>query len=234
VMALAEPPPPPAPAPGPAPAAAPAPPTPVALAAAAPPAPKFNPNEPVPFTEGMTRPQQVGGAPPSYSREAMAAHVQGMVEARCVVTVAGKLEHCRLLKSLPHMDQAVLDSLASRRYKPATYRGSPVAVDYVLDVPVGPPPPFDEDRMSGPTKLSGPDPEYTPEAIDHQVEGAMEVRCVVTVTGRAHSCQVLKGLPFMTRPVVEALERRTYSPARLNGQPLDVQYTFRLNLKLPE
>jgi len=157
-----------------------------------------------------------------------------MVEARCVVTVAGKLEHCRLLKSLPHMDQAVLDSLASRRYKPATYRGSPVAVDYVLDVPVGPPPPFDEDRMSGPTKLSGPDPEYTPEAIDHQVEGAMEVRCVVTVTGRAHSCQVLKGLPFMTRPVVEALERRTYSPARLNGQPLDVQYTFRLNLKLPE
>jgi protein TonB len=107
-------------------------------------------------------------------------------------------------------------------------------VDYVLDVQVGPPPPFDEDRMSGPTKLSGPDPEYTPEAMDRQVEGTMEVRCIVTAVGRAHSCQVLKALPFMSRPVVEALERRTYSPARLNGQALDVQYTFRINLRLPE
>jgi len=39
----------------------------------------------------------------------------------------------------------------------------------------------------------------------------------------------------MNRPVVEALERRRYLPARLsNGRPVEVDYTFRIRLQLPQ
>jgi len=87
--------------------------------------------------------------------------------------------------------------------------------------------------MTPPVKLSGPDPEYTQRALDHEAEGQMVVRCVVTAGGAVHSCRVLKSVPFMERSVIDALERRRYQPATLQGQPVDVYYTFRITLKLP-
>jgi protein TonB len=62
----------------------------------------------------------------------------------------------------------------------------------------------------------------------------MLVRCVVGLDGKVRDCQVLKALPFMERAVLDALERRTYSPALFEGKPIEVQYTFRIQLKLPE
>ena len=45
---------------------------------------------------------------------------------------------------------------------------------------------------------------------------------------------MLKGLPFMDRAVVDALERRRYTPARLqDGRAVEVDYTFRIRLQLP-
>jgi len=41
------------------------------------------------------------------------------------------------------------------------------------------------DSMTAPAMVSGPAPEYTPEAIERGVEGSMQVRCVVTVEGRS-------------------------------------------------
>lgn len=89
------------------------------------------------------------------------------------------------------------------------------------------------DRMTAPAMLSGPAPEYTADALERRVEGAMEVRCVVTSEGQVRACKVLKGLPFMNGAVVEALERRKYKPALAQGKPVAVYYTFNLRLKLP-
>ena len=89
-------------------------------------------------------------------------------------------------------------------------------------------------RMTDPRKPSGPDPEYTQAALDHEIEGTMLVRCVVGLNGKVRDCQVLKALPFMDHAVLDALERRTYSPALLDGKPIEVEYTFRIQLKLPE
>ncbi|GAC1347708.1 MAG: hypothetical protein NVSMB23_27410 [Myxococcales bacterium] len=89
------------------------------------------------------------------------------------------------------------------------------------------------DTMTPPTKVSGPNPEYTRQALDHEVEGLMMIRCVVTVEGVVKDCRVTRGLPFMDRAVVEALERRRYKPALLMGRPVEVDYTFKIRLALP-
>jgi TonB family protein len=182
----------------------------------------------------MTRPQQISGLPAVYSRDAVLAKEVGMVEARCVVTASGVLQKCRLMKSLPHLERQILDSLASRRYSPAMSQGRPVAVDYTVVVPIAPPPAFDASKMTAPVKLSGPDPEYTQQALEHEVEGSMQVRCVVTASGHAHECEVIKGLPFMNAAMVDTLQRWSFQPAKLDGVAIDVDYTFQLNLKLPE
>ena len=87
--------------------------------------------------------------------------------------------------------------------------------------------------MTAPEMISGPAPEYTPEAIDREIEGSMSVRCVVAVSGTVRSCRVIKSLQFMDAAVISALERRKYKPATSQGKPLDVFYTFNLKLKLP-
>ncbi|HEX9507256.1 MAG TPA: TonB family protein [Myxococcales bacterium] len=88
----------------------------------------------LPFGEGMTRPEQLSGEPIRYTREALAAQVEGTILLKCVITIIGKLENCRVIKPLPHMSQAVLDAVSTWRYKPVHYQGRPVAVDYLIQI----------------------------------------------------------------------------------------------------
>ena len=53
---------------------------------------------------------------------------------KCVITTAGKLENCRIIKAVPHMDKAVLDALSTWRYKPVHFQGRPVSVDYLIQI----------------------------------------------------------------------------------------------------
>ncbi len=81
----------------------------------------------------MTAPVLTGGqSQPQYTREAMEAKVEGKVIARCTITLTGTLTDCRIIKSLPFLDQAVLATLAGQRYSPVMYQGHPQSVFYTL------------------------------------------------------------------------------------------------------
>jgi periplasmic protein TonB len=89
--------------------------------------------EVVPFGPGMTRPKLLSGpAKPNYPREARIARVAGTVIARCVINLRGTLQACRLLKRLPYLDEAVLETLAAQRYTPLTFQGKATAVEYTF------------------------------------------------------------------------------------------------------
>jgi TonB family protein len=84
------------------------------------------------FEEGMTRPTPIAAVAPAYTREALEAKVEGTVIAKCVVTTSGALTGCRIVKGVPHMEQAVLNALSASKYAPATLQGKPVSVDYIF------------------------------------------------------------------------------------------------------
>jgi protein TonB len=88
----------------------------------------------IPFGEGMTRPSLLSKIDPTYTRDALAAKVQGLMLVKCVITTRGNLESCRVVKGLPHMDSAVLSALAQWRYSPVLFQGKAVNVDYVIPV----------------------------------------------------------------------------------------------------
>ena len=92
---------------------------------------------------------------------------------------------------------------------------------------------FDGASMTRPVFVSGPAPTYTRAALEREVEGAMLVACVITRDGLVRECQVQQGLPFMDAAVVQALQLRRYRPATLRGEPVEVTYLFRINLRLP-
>ncbi|WP_257456138.1 protein kinase domain-containing protein [Archangium lipolyticum] len=89
---------------------------------------------PVPYQDGMPRLVQLEGKDIVYTREALAARVEGLMVVKCVITRQGRVDNCRVIKGLPHMNEAVVASLQSRLYKPIALEGKPVAVDYVFTV----------------------------------------------------------------------------------------------------
>ncbi|HYO51473.1 energy transducer TonB [Archangium sp.] len=91
--------------------------------------------EVLPFGSGMTPPQLVStGVQLQYTYEAARARVSGVVVARCTITREGDVENCHIIKGLPYMDEAVLESLMSRHYRPVTFQGRTVSVSYTFNV----------------------------------------------------------------------------------------------------
>jgi TonB family protein len=90
-----------------------------------------------------------------------------------------------------------------------------------------------EHLLEPPVKLSGPDPGYTAAAMRHGVQGMMIIVCSITAEGEVRDCYARKSLPYLEDAAIEALQARKYRPARRDGQPIEVTYTFRLELRLP-
>ncbi|MFY0562861.1 energy transducer TonB [Archangium lansingense] len=92
------------------------------------------------FSTGMTRPKKLSGPQPQYTREALETHVQGLMIVKCVITTEGRVERCRIIKSQPHMEQAVLEALYASRYQPVMLQGRPIQVDYTFNIHLSLPP----------------------------------------------------------------------------------------------
>jgi protein TonB len=90
----------------------------------------------LPFGEGMTRPVLISGpggtTSPSYSAEARAAEVEGVMIVKCTITAEGSVTSCQIIKPLPHMESQVLNWLAGAKYSPVTFQGHPQPVSYVF------------------------------------------------------------------------------------------------------
>ena len=95
--------------------------------------------EVLPFTDGMARPKLLSQVAPVYSAQARAARVSGLVLAKCVITTAGRLNNCRIIKGHPLMNKSVLKALSRWKYSPVRYQGAPVNVDYVIRLRLVPP-----------------------------------------------------------------------------------------------
>jgi protein TonB len=87
--------------------------------------------------------------------------------------------------------------------------------------------------MTPPRLLAGPAIEYTDEALEHEVEGVMIVRCILSTAGEVKECEVKQSVPFMDEAVVVNLQRRRYTPVTLEGKPVAVYFNFRIRLVLP-
>ncbi|KFA87889.1 energy transducer TonB [Archangium violaceum] len=90
----------------------------------------------------------------------------------------------------------------------------------------GEPVAFEPAMMTRPQRVSGREPQLTPEARAERVRGTALVRCVVTREGRVTRCRLLNGLPYMEQELLEALSTWRVTPVMAQGKPLDVDYTF--------
>ncbi len=88
------------------------------------------------------------------------------------------------------------------------------------------PVPFEPSGMTRPQRVSGREPQLTPEARAERVHGTALVRCVVTREGGVKGCKLLNDLPYMEKELLEAVSSWRVTPVTAQGKPLNVEYTF--------
>lgn len=73
-------------------------------------------------------PEQLMEPRPEYPQSAIDAHIQGTVAVVAHVLADGTVGETTVVKSIPALDSAAVQSVKRLRFKPASYQGKPVAV----------------------------------------------------------------------------------------------------------
>jgi TonB family protein len=87
--------------------------------------------------------------------------------------------------------------------------------------------------VTPPRPLKKVDPEYTDEARDAKLEGAVVVYVEIWPDGRAHAIRVVRGLgKGLDEKAVEAVEQWEFQPGEKDGKPVKVGATIEINFRL--
>jgi len=88
----------------------------------------------VPYGEGMEVPVRIAGPNLTLPREARTAGIHGTMILKCTISEKGTVSNCRVIKTLPFMEETVKSYITSGLYRPVRFNGKPVSVDYVFNV----------------------------------------------------------------------------------------------------
>ncbi len=93
------------------------------------------PEEPLRVGGDVSRPERIKYVRPKYTETARRARISGVVIVELVIDRKGNVVGARVLKPLPMgLDQSAIDAVLQWKYKPAMFKGQPVAVYYTVPV----------------------------------------------------------------------------------------------------
>lgn len=91
-----------------------------------PPPPK--PAGPIRVGQLVQPPRKIADARPIYPEIARIARIEGTVVIDAIIDPTGRVDHLRVVRSVPPLDAAALDAVRQWRYTPSVLNGEPVAV----------------------------------------------------------------------------------------------------------
>ena len=90
--------------------------------------------QPVRVGGNLRMPTKVRDVKPLYPLAARAARVQGVVLVETLIDEAGNVANARVVRSIPLLDDAALESVSRWQFSPTELNGLPVAVLVTITV----------------------------------------------------------------------------------------------------
>jgi protein TonB len=75
-------------------------------------------------------------------------------------------------------------------------------------------------------------PTYPALARQARIQGAVELRAIISKTGTIENLVVVRGHPMLATAAVEAVRQWRYRPYLLNGEPIEVETGITVNFLL--
>jgi protein TonB len=75
-------------------------------------------------------------------------------------------------------------------------------------------------------------PVYPPEAKAARISGVVILEATIGVDGRVSDARVLRSIPALDQPAIDAVMQWEFTPTDLNGQPVPVIMTVTVNFTL--
>lgn len=189
---------------------------------------------------------------PVYTKEARDAGIEGVVLLSFRVDDRGTPRDITLRMRLGHgLDERATEALKQWRFEPATLDGFPTTSFATAEMRfrvdgtassrllVGPPPQRSLTLMrSGqtmPVPIRKVDPDYTQQATDARIEGAVTLSIVVNESGIPTDIKVLRPLGYgLDQKAVEAVEQWRFRPGMKDGRPVSVPANVEVNFRLKD
>jgi TonB family protein len=84
-----------------------------------------------------------------------------------------------------------------------------------------------------PRKIHHVNPQYPETARAIRIQGTVVLECTIGTDGRVTDVRVVRGSPLLEGAAVAAVQQWTYTPTKLNGQPVAVIMTVTVRFALP-
>ncbi len=206
--------------------------------------------DPVGPGPGITNPTLVREQKPKYTSDALRARIQGIVEVEAVVLPDGTVGDVRVWKSLDKTLGLDAEAVAAARlflFRPALKDGKPIPFKVIIQLEFRAPPGSQDDEFTKGAEREGtpglvmpktkqvPTPKYTAEAMRAKIQGIVEVEVIVGADGTVVRARVKTSLDDklgLDEEAVAAAKRATFEPGRLNGFPVPVLVTIKLEFRL--
>ena len=198
---------------------------------------------------------------PVYPPLARQARIQGTVMLRVVIDKAGDVANIQLISGHPMLAPAAMEAVKQWKYQPYLVDGKPVEVETkvqvnfalgqrptpegtVGDAPGGLAPAVTNSAANGGSVVrvsesvmramctQKSDPLYPASAIQAKIEGTVTLNARINKAGEVEQVTVVTGHPMLVPPSIEAVKQWKYQPYLLNGEPVDVETTVRLDYSL--
>jgi TonB family protein len=183
---------------------------------------------------------------PIYPEKARQAQVEGVVILEAKTDEKGNVEDARILRSIPVLDQAAIDSVKQWKYEPMVINGKPrkilftVTVRFMLKT---------EDKEKGlekfaqgavkaegavppPKLIKAVDSVYPEDARKAGVEGVVILAAKTDATGHVQDVMVLRSIPMLNQAAVDAVKQWVYEPYVQDGKPTPIVFTVTVRFKL--
>jgi TonB family protein len=87
-------------------------------------------------------------------------------------------------------------------------------------------------QIREPKKVKHVNPNYPDDAKNARVQGVVILECVVDPEGRVRDVKVLRGVPMLDGPAIDAVRQWVYTPTYFNGVAVPVIMTVTVNFRL--
>lgn len=78
------------------------------------------------------------------------------------------------------------------------------------------------------------DPSYPLDAVQHRIEGTVQLHAVISEDGKVQSVETVSGPTLLVGAAISAVREWRYSPTLFDGRRVQIQEDIRLAFRLPD